>query len=59
MHGFTLILLMLGFGAIGWMVARARAARCAKPATAADRPNSLPSQHGWHMATALSNGCIQ
>ena len=50
MHGFTLILLMLGFGAIGWMVARARAARFAKPATAADRPNSLPSQHGWHMA---------
>ncbi len=50
MHGFTLILLMLGFGGIGWMVARARAARFAKPATAADRPNSLPSQHGWHMA---------
>ncbi|KQM24509.1 MULTISPECIES: phosphate ABC transporter permease subunit PstC [unclassified Sphingomonas] len=50
MHGFTLILLMLGFGGIGWMVARARAARFAKPVTAADRPNSLPSQHGWHMA---------
>ncbi|MEH3041594.1 MAG: phosphate ABC transporter permease subunit PstC [Sphingomonas paucimobilis] len=50
MHGLTLILLMLGLGGIGWMVARARAARFAKPATAADRPNSLPSQHGWHMA---------
>ncbi len=50
MHGVTLILLVLGFGGIGWMVARARAARFAKPATAADRPNSLPGQHGWHMA---------
>lgn len=50
MHGVTLILLVLGFGGIGWMVARARAARFAKPATAAERPNSLPSQHGWHMA---------
>ncbi|KQM64070.1 MULTISPECIES: phosphate ABC transporter permease subunit PstC [unclassified Sphingomonas] len=50
MHGLTLVLMMLGLGGIGWMVARARAARFAKPATAADRPNSLPSQHGWHMA---------
>ncbi|MEN2748121.1 phosphate ABC transporter permease subunit PstC [Sphingomonas sp. T9W2] len=50
MHGVTLILLVLGFGGIGWMVARARAARFAKPATAAGRPNSLPGQHGWHMA---------
>lgn len=50
MHGLTLVLMMLGLGGIGWMVARARAARFAKPATAADRTNSLPSQHGWHMA---------
>jgi len=50
MHGLTLVLMLLGLGGIGWMVARARAARFAKPATAADRPNSLPSQHGWHMA---------
>ncbi len=50
MGGFTLILLVLGFALIGWIVARARAARFAQPRTAAERPNSLPAQHGWHMA---------
>ena len=44
---WTIALLILGFGLIGWLAARARArAFAGGPA----RPHSLPGQHGWYVA---------
>ena len=48
MTPFALVLLLLGMALIGWLVARARAARM-KPASGR-RLHSLPGQHGWYMA---------
>ena len=50
MNVFALLFLILGLGLIGWLTARARAARMAR-GLSAKRLHSLPSQHGWYVAT--------
>jgi len=47
---FALLFLILGLGLIGWLTARARAARMARGLPAKSL-HSLPSQHGWYVAT--------
>jgi phosphate transport system permease protein len=48
MSGFALLFLIVGLGLIGWLTARARAAKFV-PAKHS-RLNSLPAQHGWYVA---------
>ncbi|TKD50625.1 phosphate ABC transporter permease subunit PstC [Sphingomonas baiyangensis] len=45
---FPLILLAFGLALIGWLVARARAARL--QSSGRERLHSLPGQHGWYVA---------
>ena len=45
----AVLLALLGLGALGWFVGRARASAFA-PAGGMARPHSLPVYHGWHMA---------
>jgi phosphate transport system permease protein len=50
---FAVVLTVLGLAALGWVAARGRAlafARAARGGTAAARPHSLPSYHGWYVA---------
>jgi phosphate transport system permease protein len=44
----SLFLAILGLGFIAWITARAKASQFAGPGKA--KPDSLPNQHGWHMA---------
>lgn len=48
MNFYLLLLLVLGLGLIGWLTARARAARFDRGGR--KRLHSLPSQHGWYVA---------
>ncbi len=48
MNAYALLFLLLGLGLIGWLTARARAARFDRGG--AKRLHSLPSQHGWYVA---------
>mgnify|MGYP001054522633 CR=1 FL=1 len=54
MNGVVIVLLVLGLGLVGWIVARARAMRLQAEAGRL-ATNSLPGQHGWYVAlwTAL------
>jgi len=45
---YALLFLIIGLGLIGWLTARARAARFDRGG--ARRLHSLPSQHGWYVA---------
>jgi phosphate transport system permease protein len=53
-NGVVIVLLVLGLGLVGWIVARARAMRLQAEAGRL-ATNSRPSQHGWYVAlwTAL------
>ncbi|HYJ52581.1 MAG TPA: phosphate ABC transporter permease subunit PstC [Allosphingosinicella sp.] len=44
----TITLLLLGFGLIAWLAARAKARAFLRPDQA--RPHSLPAYHGWYVA---------
>ncbi|KTF67398.1 phosphate ABC transporter permease subunit PstC [Sphingomonas sp. HT-1] len=48
MNGFALCFVILGLGLIGWLTARARAARFDRGGR--KRLHSLPAQHGWYAA---------
>ncbi|MBN8819544.1 MAG: phosphate ABC transporter permease subunit PstC [Sphingomonas sp.] len=54
MTGVMIVLIILALAAIGWIVARARAARL-QAEVGRLATNSLPTQHGWYVAlwTAL------
>ncbi|MET0309317.1 MAG: phosphate ABC transporter permease subunit PstC [Sphingomonas sp.] len=47
MNAFALLFLVAGLGLIGWLTARARAARLDRGG--AKRLHSLPAQHGWYV----------
>jgi len=46
------ILLAFGLGVIGWIAARAKAARFVGDGTASTRPHSLPAYHGWFVTVS-------
>ena len=47
MSTLLILLLILGFGALAWVTARAKARAFVR---GGDRPHSLPSYHGWYVA---------
>ncbi len=48
MSSFSLMLLIVGLGIIGWIVGRGRARALAL--VSPEKPHSLPTQHGWYVA---------
>lgn len=48
MSSLSLMLLIIGLGIIGWIIGRGRARALAL--VSAEKPHSLPTQHGWYVA---------
>ncbi|HEX8443052.1 MAG TPA: phosphate ABC transporter permease subunit PstC [Allosphingosinicella sp.] len=46
----AIALLVLGFGLLAWLAARAKATAFAVAAPGGNRPHSLPGYHGWYVA---------